>query len=61
MNTEALINYKQRKEKEIKEIAPILTLMEIAKITNKKPEVINYQKSKNNSAKPIYHASIKFK
>jgi MEMO1 family protein len=61
MNTEALINYKQRKEKQIKEIAPILTLMEIANIKNKKPEVINYQKYQNNSSKQIYHASIKFK
>ena len=61
MDTEALMNFKQRRQKPIKEISPILTLMEIAKLNNQKPELINYQTSPKKSLKQTYYASIKFK
>ncbi len=56
-DTEALINYKQRKNLEVKEIAPLIVLMELAKLKNKIPHVINSQAiGKNN-----YYGCISFK
>ena len=42
-DTEALINYKKRKMVDIKNIAPLLVLMEVAKLQNKKPVTLNSQ------------------
>jgi hypothetical protein len=60
-DSEGLINYKQRKRKEITELAPIITALEISKIREQKPDIINYQPSSNKKQKSIYHACIKFK
>ncbi|MDP3916660.1 MAG: AmmeMemoRadiSam system protein B [Nanoarchaeota archaeon] len=53
---EALINYKKRKQKDIKEIAPLLTILELARMQNKKPVIINHQASKDR----MYYACIKY-
>jgi len=60
-SSEALINYKQRKQKDLKELAPLLTLIEIANLRNKKGEVISYQTSASEENKREYYASINFK
>lgn len=60
-SSEALINYKQRKQKDMAELAPLLTLMEIANIREKKGEVISYQPSITGENKREYYASINFK
>tara|TARA_Y100000310_G_C20507128_1_gene726996 strand:- start:151 stop:954 length:804 start_codon:yes stop_codon:yes gene_type:complete len=63
LDTEALINYRKRKEKSIKEVSPILTLMELANIKEQQAKVINYQPSTAGSKEERlkYHACIKFK
>ena len=64
LDTEGLIKYKERKKKEVKQIAPLLTLMEIAKLNNQKPRTVSYSnsfrttKDKNNVT---YYASILFR
>ena len=60
LDTEGFINYKQRRQKEIKEYAPLITLMEIAKLKNHKPGIINYQISTKKDDKN-YYACINFR
>jgi len=64
LNTEGLINYRERKKKEVKEVAPILVLMEMAKLNNEKAIVLNcvnaYQITKNKDDVK-YYASVLFK
>ena len=45
----------------MKELAPLLTLIEIANLRNKKGEVISYQTSASEENKREYYASINFK
>jgi len=54
---EALLNYKRRKRIDIKEIAPILTLMELAILKHEKPLTISQGASKT---KRKYYACIKY-
>jgi hypothetical protein len=54
------MNYKQRKQRNIKEYAPLLTLMEISKLKKNKPGIINYQISAKKGDKD-YFACINFR
>ena len=60
LDTEGLMNYKQRKQRNIKEYAPLLTLMEISKLKKNKPGIINYQISAKKGDKD-YFACINFR
>ncbi len=60
-SSEALVNYKQRKQKDLRELSPLIVLMEIAKIREKNGEIVNYQTSLLSENKKEYYASIKFK
>ena len=60
-NSEALLNYKQRRRKDLKELAPLLTLIEISNLRKKKGEVINFQTSASEENKREHYACINFK
>jgi len=64
LNSEGLLNYKQRKEKSTKMILPALVVMEIAKQKKLQTTMINMQsafKTTGNKNDAEYYAAIKFK
>ncbi|MBT4208848.1 AmmeMemoRadiSam system protein B [Candidatus Woesearchaeota archaeon] len=60
LDAEALKNYKLRRNKDIRNLAPMLTLMELAKLQNKSAQIIDYQASAKKEDKN-YYACIKFR
>jgi len=59
-DTGALHNYKQRKQTDLKEIAPLLLVMEIAKLQKKHATIINEQPSRIKSKEKTHYACVKF-
>ena len=55
-DTQALINYKLRKNVDIKEVAPLLVMIELSKLKGRIPHVINQQ----SSGKTAHYGCIKF-
>tara|TARA_Y100000310_G_C20644970_1_gene796030 strand:- start:477 stop:1325 length:849 start_codon:yes stop_codon:yes gene_type:complete len=64
LNSEGLLNYLQRKQTHSKPFAPLILIMEMAKLQNQKPVLISLQSAYSitkNKQDTQYYASIKFK